>query len=139
MTAGTLSPARTDGGSGARPRRRIAQPGLGANRIFRAHAGLVFLFLYVPIGLVVLLVACCNIISLLILLVNDKKKEIGILQAMGATKKSIALIFGLSGALIGLVDDLLEIRDLPRFSQGLSLPLRLGAVATLSGVAGWWS
>lgn len=37
-----------------RPRRRIPRPGLGADRIFRTHTSLVFLFLYVPIGLVVL-------------------------------------------------------------------------------------
>ncbi|MBF8289217.1 MAG: transporter permease, partial [Chloroflexi bacterium] len=38
----------------AGPPRRVARPGLGADRIFRAHSGLVFLFLYVPIALVVL-------------------------------------------------------------------------------------
>jgi spermidine/putrescine transport system permease protein len=54
MTAGTLSPAPPDGPSSARPRRRIAELGRGANRIFRMHSAFVFLFLYVPIGLVVL-------------------------------------------------------------------------------------
>ena len=54
------------------------------------------------IGIIILIVACCNIISLLTLLVNDKKREIGILQAMGAKQSSIALIFGLCGILIGL-------------------------------------
>ncbi len=50
MTAETL-PANAPG---AGARKRIAQPGLGADRLFRAHTALVFLFLYVPIGLVVL-------------------------------------------------------------------------------------
>lgn len=54
------------------------------------------------IGIIILIVACCNIISLLTLLVNDKKKEIGILQAMGAKQSSIALIFSLCGLFIGL-------------------------------------
>jgi spermidine/putrescine transport system permease protein len=50
MTAGTLAPKVP-----APPRhRRVRNPGLGADRVFRAHSGLVFLFLYVPIGLVVL-------------------------------------------------------------------------------------
>lgn len=50
MTAGTLAPKVP-----ASPRRRrVRNPGLGADRVFRAHSGLVFLFLYVPIGLVVL-------------------------------------------------------------------------------------
>ncbi len=63
--------------------------------------------LFTLIGAIILIVACCNIISLLILLISDKKQEIGILQAMGARKKSIALIFGLSGALMGLIGSLI--------------------------------
>jgi lipoprotein-releasing system permease protein len=54
------------------------------------------------IGIIILVVACCNIISFLILLVTDKKKEIAILQAMGASRRSIALIFGSCGMIVGL-------------------------------------
>jgi spermidine/putrescine transport system permease protein len=50
MTAEALPAGPTRARSG----RRRAQPGLGADRIFRAHSSLVFLFLYVPVGLVVL-------------------------------------------------------------------------------------
>jgi lipoprotein-releasing system permease protein len=60
-------------------------------------------YLFTLIGIIVLAACCSNIISMLILLVQNKKKEIGILQAMGASKKSIALIFGSCGAAIGLV------------------------------------
>jgi len=56
---------------------------------------------------IILIVACSNIISLLVLLVSDKKKEIAILQSMGARPKSIATIFGLCGTLIGLLSCLL--------------------------------
>lgn len=59
--------------------------------------------LFMLIAVVIILVACSNIISMLIILVNDKKLEIGILRSMGASSKSIALIFGLSGALIGIL------------------------------------
>lgn len=59
--------------------------------------------LFMLIAVVIILVACSNIISMLIILVNDKKLEIGILRSMGASSKSIALIFGLSGALIGVI------------------------------------
>src|SRR5207253_3056604 len=55
------------------------------------------------IGIIILVVACCNIISFLILLVSDKKKEIAILQAMGASRTSIALIFGSCGMIVGLI------------------------------------
>ncbi len=60
-------------------------------------------YLFSLIGVIILIVACCNILSFLIIQVNDKKKEIAILQAMGASKKSIALIFGLLGIFVGLL------------------------------------
>jgi lipoprotein-releasing system permease protein len=59
--------------------------------------------LFSLVGGIILIVACCNIISLLVLLVNDKKKEIGILQAMGASRYSIALIFGACGMAMGIL------------------------------------
>ncbi len=64
-------------------------------------------YLFTLIGIIILTVACCNIISLLVLLVNDKKKEIGILQAMGASTRSIAAIFGCCGILLGVVSSLI--------------------------------
>ncbi len=59
--------------------------------------------LFTLIAGIILFVACCNIISLLILLVNDKKKEIAILQSMGASGTSIALIFAVCGVSMGLL------------------------------------
>ncbi len=66
-------------------------------------------YLFTLIGVIVLAVACSNIISMLILLVQNKKREIGILQAMGASKNSIALIFGLCGVCIGMISSLIGI------------------------------
>ncbi len=63
--------------------------------------------LFTLLAAIILIVACSNIISLLILLVNDKKKEIATLQSMGASKKSIALIFGACGVAMGLCSSLL--------------------------------
>jgi lipoprotein-releasing system permease protein len=63
--------------------------------------------LFSLMAMIIILVACSNIISMLILLVNDKKKEIGILQSMGASPKSIALIFGTCGVFLGLLSSLL--------------------------------
>ena len=51
----------------------------------------------------IILVACSNIISMLIILVNDKKKEIGILRALGARTVSIGSIFGLIGLSMGVI------------------------------------
>jgi lipoprotein-releasing system permease protein len=64
-------------------------------------------YLFTLIGVVILLVACTNVISLLIILVNDKKQEIAILQALGATKRSLALIFGGVGAFVGVISSML--------------------------------
>jgi lipoprotein-releasing system permease protein len=66
-------------------------------------------YLFTLLASIILLVACCNIISLLVLLVNDKKREIGILQSMGASTKSIMLIFGTCGCAMGLISCLLGI------------------------------
>lgn len=59
--------------------------------------------LFTLIAIIILLVACSNIVSMLILLVNDKKREIGILQSMGATSWHIAGIFGICGFFTGLL------------------------------------
>lgn len=63
--------------------------------------------LFSLISLIIIIVACSNIISMLIILVHDKKKEIAILRALGATKKSIAFIFGLSGFLMGAIGSII--------------------------------
>lgn len=65
--------------------------------------------LFSLLATVIIIVACSNIISMLIILVNDKKLEIGILRSMGASSASIALIFGTCGVLMGLVGSFLGI------------------------------
>lgn len=56
---------------------------------------------------VIIIVACSNIISMMIILVNDKRLEIGILRSMGASSFSIAAIFGFSGMVMGLIGSLI--------------------------------
>ncbi|MBS4016225.1 MAG: ABC transporter permease [Candidatus Latescibacteria bacterium] len=51
----------------------------------------------------IVLVAAFGIIGLLVMMVIRKTKEIGILTAMGAKKKSIVKIFMLTGFMIGLI------------------------------------
>lgn len=63
--------------------------------------------LFTLLATLIIIVACSNIISMLIILVNDKKLEIGILRSMGATSFSIALIFGTCGIVMGAVGSLL--------------------------------
>lgn len=65
--------------------------------------------LFSLLATVIIIVACSNIISMLIILVNDKKVEIGILRSMGASSASIAAIFGTCGVMMGLVGSILGI------------------------------
>ncbi len=65
--------------------------------------------LFSLISIVIIIVACSNIISMLIIMVNDKKLEIGILRSMGAHSGSIAFIFGFCGITMGLTGSLLGI------------------------------
>ena len=55
------------------------------------------------IGLIILLIACLNIISALILLVQEKRQEIGLMMALGASKNQIQFIFSSIGFIIGLL------------------------------------
>ena len=72
----------------------------------------------------IMIVAAFNIVGTLTMVVTDKTREIGILQAMGMTRKSIGRIFLLQGALIGAV--------------GTALGLVLGlAVAFIVDRSGW--
>lgn len=65
--------------------------------------------LFSLISLIIIIVACSNIISMLIILVNDKKIEIGILRSMGATSASIATIFGVCGMVMGAAGSIIGI------------------------------
>jgi lipoprotein-releasing system permease protein len=63
--------------------------------------------LFSLISFIIMIVACSNIISMLIILVHDKRKEIAILRALGASKTSIGAIFGLCGFIMGAVGSIL--------------------------------
>jgi len=72
------------------------------NRNLFAALQLEKLALFVIVTIIVL-VAAFAIIGHLVLLVAEKRKEIGILKAMGASARSIAAIFLVAGMLIGVV------------------------------------
>ncbi|MFC1500513.1 FtsX-like permease family protein [Candidatus Zixiibacteriota bacterium] len=58
--------------------------------------------MFLVLGLIIM-VAAFNIISTLIMVVLEKKKDIGILKAMGATRKGIQRIFTYQGMIVGVV------------------------------------
>jgi lipoprotein-releasing system permease protein len=51
----------------------------------------------------IVLVAALNIISGLIMLVQDKARDIAVLRTMGATKGAVMRVFLITGAMIGIV------------------------------------
>ena len=58
--------------------------------------------MFIILALIVM-VACFNIASTLIMTVLEKTKDIGILKAVGATRVNVTAIFAFQGALIGII------------------------------------
>ena len=58
---------------------------------------------YFLVLLLMVLIGAFNIVSTLVMVVMEKKKDIAILRSMGATQRSIRKIFLLKGCLIGIV------------------------------------
>lgn len=59
--------------------------------------------LFSSIAVIIITVACSNIVTMLLLLVHNKRKEIGILISMGASKLNLITIFGFCGFITGLI------------------------------------
>jgi lipoprotein-releasing system permease protein len=55
----------------------------------------------------IVVVAAFNIISILIMLVKDKGRDVGILRTMGATQGAIMRVFVIIGASIGVIGDIM--------------------------------
>ncbi len=66
------------------------------------------LAMFIILALIVV-VACFNIISTLIMVVMEKTKDIGILKSIGATNYSIMAIFTIEGFLVGAMGTLLGV------------------------------
>ncbi len=64
---------------------------------------------YFLVLLLMVLIGAFNIVSTLIMVVMEKKKDIAILQSMGATRRSIRRIFLIKGCVIGTVGTLLGV------------------------------
>jgi lipoprotein-releasing system permease protein len=64
---------------------------------------------YFLVLLLMVLIGAFNIISTLIMVVMEKRKDIAILQSMGATRESIRRIFLIKGCVIGVVGTFLGV------------------------------
>ncbi len=60
------------------------------------------LIIFIVISMIIV-VAAFNIVSSLIMMILEKRREIGLLMGMGATRKSIMSIFMLNGTIIGFL------------------------------------
>jgi lipoprotein-releasing system permease protein len=83
----------------------VAQDWSDINRSFYSALLLEKIAMGIGIGLIVM-VAALNIIASLILVVMEKTRDIAILKTMGASSKSIMLVFLLQGLIIGIVGTL---------------------------------
>ena len=73
----------------------------------------------------IIVVAALNILSMLIMIVMEKTKDIGTLRALGATRGSIATLFLSQGVVIGLI------------GIGLGLAVGLSLAANLNAIMNW--
>jgi lipoprotein-releasing system permease protein len=64
---------------------------------------------YFLVLLLMVLIGAFNIVSTLVMVVMEKKKDIAILRSMGATQQSIRKIFLLKGCLIGVIGTILGV------------------------------
>ena len=81
---------------------------------------------YFLVLLLMVLIGAFNIISTLIMVVMEKRKDIAILQSMGASRDSIRRIFLIKGCVIGVVGTLLGV------FLGLAFAWRFKSIASLS-------
>ena len=87
------------------------------------------------IGLIVM-VAALNIVASLILLVMEKHRDIAILKTMGASARSVTIIFMMQGLIIGIVGTTVgAAAGYAPVDGARSLPADSGADRRLSGVA----
>jgi lipoprotein-releasing system permease protein len=84
----------------------VAQDWRDMNRSLFSALWLEKVAVALAIGLIVM-VAALNIVASLILLVMEKHRDIAILKTMGASAKSVTIIFMLQGVIIGMVGTLI--------------------------------
>ena len=70
----------------------------------RLEKTMMFLILMLIVG-----VAAFNLVSTLVMVVNDKESDIAILRTFGATPRTIMMIFIIQGGLIGIVGTLIGV------------------------------
>jgi lipoprotein-releasing system permease protein len=94
--------------------------------------------------IMIVLVGALNIISTLVMVVMEKRKDIAILRTMGASSKSVMSIFMLQGLLVGILGTLaglgfgLGLCDLLAKYKFISLPSDVYYISTLPVLVERW-
>ncbi len=89
-------------------------------RAVRTEKMVMFIILSLIVG-----VAAFNIVSTLVMVVQDKQADIAILRTLGATPRSIMAIFMVQGSIIGIVGTLLGV------SGGIALALNVESLVPI--------
>ena len=87
--------------------------------------------LFTIVGIIVIMVAASNIMSMLFLLIYQKKHEIGVFLTLGAKKSSIVLLFSLLGLILGLISIVIGI--LLSYLTLKNMPLLAGMLSKIQG------
>ena len=82
--------------------------------------------------LLIVAVAAFNIVSTLVMTVNDKQADIAILQTLGSTPRSVMVVFIVQGALIGVVGTLLGLAG--GIALALNVETLVPAIEQLFGI-----
>ncbi len=82
--------------------------------------------------LLIVAVAAFNIVSTLVMTVNDKQADIAILQTLGSTPRSIMAVFIVQGALIGVIGTLLGLAG--GIALALNVETLVPAIERLFGI-----
>jgi len=82
--------------------------------------------------LLIVAVAAFNIVSTLVMTVNDKQADIAILQTLGSTPRSIMAVFIVQGALIGVIGTLLGLAG--GTALALNVETLVPAIESLFGI-----
>jgi lipoprotein-releasing system permease protein len=94
--------------------------------------------------IMIVLVGALNIISTLVMVVMEKRKDIAILRTMGASSRSVMSIFMLQGLLVGILGTLaglgfgLGLCDLLAKYKFISLPSDVYYISTLPVLVERW-
>jgi lipoprotein-releasing system permease protein len=106
---------------------RMVPPGIAArdwsreNRNWFAAVQIEKRMMFIILTLIVA-VAAFNLVSMLVMTVTDKRSDIAILRTLGASPRSVMLVFVVQGALVGLLGTLAGV------TLGTVLALNVGEV-----------